>query len=442
VTVALLPDGQSGAEEYEAVLIGLVLAGYPDIPLLTRIIGSSEAAFYSPILGGAWEAIIRVHKQGLRPEPLIVKDQMVKDGVRFDPGYLHTLVHQVGTLTVETAPHYAERVRETHQLRQIMTIGTRMVQAGSGVDADPRMILNYVSGWVGDLLGAESGDVSDTWQVLEQAIVDPGTGDPDRMPTPWPGLSTIIGGTYPGQVVVIAGRPGRGKSIMLENWSTELARRDGCQTLYISMEMQAKELMQRTLAWTARVELTKIRTGQYNDIEALRLAEAATKIAETPAEIIDKGHVTVDDIRAYGWSAKQRATRAGRRLVVIAIDYAGLVVLNESRNTTRQQQIGEMTRALKRLAKELEVTIFIGVQLSRGVEGRRDSTPMLSDLREAGDFEQDADVVILIHPEQIVDQGRVLNTDAAELIVAKDRNGPLGSTFVQMHGAYTRFWES
>lgn len=435
----------TAAVEYETSLLAAVLTGYDDLPELTRLVGATDDQFASAVLGAAWEACCDVHRDGHRVEPVAVKDRMIKKGVRFDPLILITLVQTPGVVTA-SAPFYAERVRDMSRMRKIGDLGVRMVQASSRTDADPETVLGFVQAWAGDLLAEGGSDVIDVWSVLEDAIVEPGVVDPMITPTPFDSLDNLLGGMFPGQLIIIGARPGHGKSALAENISTEVARQDGLQSLYISMEMTARELVQRTLSWTARVPLTGIRTGRYTPgreaEEMERLAAATTLVAATPIEMIDRAHVTVDDIRAYAWAAKQRARRHGRRLAVVTIDYAGLVILPDIKNGTEQQAIGKMTRALKRLAKELEVTIILPVQLNRGVEGRADKRPMLSDLKSAGDYEQDADVVILLHQEQEEDQyHRLMPTGFTDLIVAKNRNGPQGTCTVQFFGEYTRFSE-
>jgi replicative DNA helicase len=210
------------------------------------------------------------------------------------------------------------------------------------------------------------------------------------------------------------------------------AAKDGHTSIVFSLEMPRNQIVTRLLSAEARVSLHKMRAGKLDDDEWARIARRMAELAEIPLFIDDSENVSMADIRA-----KCRRLKQTHNLRFVVIDYLGLMQGN-GRKENRQQEVSEISRAIKLLAKELDVTVVAVSQLNRGPEQRVDKRPMASDLRESGSLEQDADMVILLHREDAYERESP-RAGEADLIVAKHRNGPVGTITVAFQGHYSRF---
>lgn len=422
----------------EQELLGAILHGYKDIPGLGRIVSAGD--FQHPWHGWVFDACLKVHAEGLQPDPILVKDRLGSLALKLPqgPAYLATLDCQVPA----QAPHYAELVRRSSVRRQVRDAGQRLVQASEDPDVDPEALVSRASEWLSELNQRPANTRTSIWDALAEVMDVADHGETAGVSTPWPSLDELLTGLYPGQLITVGARPGAGKSIWVENLATYVARHHGRRVLYVSLEMSAKEITQRTMAHTARVELTKIRKGgqSLSIIDRDAMDRASKVITDTPVDFADSPHQTVDDIRAAAWECHQEATRQGQELGLVVIDYMQLVTPRDQR-ITRQQQVGEISRTLKRLSRELGVPVVAAAQLNRASTGRANGIPVLSDLREAGDIEQDSDVVIFLHEVFVEDGDRVMPTGEVRMIVAKNRQGPLGDRPVQKYGHYGKLAE-
>lgn len=417
----------------EQALLGAVLSGYRDVPKLSRIV--SPADFYRPGHEQIWTAMLAIHARGQHPEPLAVGAEL---GAQFQRvgGPVYLAECQEAASVAGNAVWYAERVYEMSVKRQIADMGRRFIQAQEDPDATASDLLAEVRGHLDSLTADRATGAVSSWQAFEQVIDTIEHGEPAAMPTPWPELTRLLGGLYPGQLIIIGARPSIGKSLAIENICTDVARR-GKRVLFVTLEMSAKEIMQRTTAHTARVPLSSIREGfpRLSTVEMDAITRVSSELMNLPIEYEENPHMPVERIRAAAWSVRQNARRQGQELGLVAIDYVQLVPTRDSK-ATRQQQLGEVSRALKRLAKELQVPVVTAAQVNRAAAER---PPMMSDLREAGDFEADADVVGLLHEPRVDDGGgRTIPTGDLEFIVAKSRNGPTGTITLQKFGHFAR----
>jgi replicative DNA helicase len=421
-------------EEYERALLGAVLDGFRDVPALTRIV--SEADFYQPRNGQVWRAIVAVHEKGDLPNPLTVFHHMGTAAHQLPQGAIYlTGLHAPGP--PEQAPFYAAKVRDASVRRQIADLGNRCHQIVTDYDKSPQELLESITQWAEGIETYGGREPVKVGSVLEKVIDIAQHGEADALPTPWSELNDLVGGWYPGQFITVAARPGVGKSIALENIATDAARRHRRQVLFVSLEMSATEITQRTMAHTAGVELRKLRTGTANDHEWDKINRAAKEIAATPLEFADSPNQTISMIRASALAANQEAKRSSSKLGLIVVDYLTLITPRDQK-ISRQQQVGEMTRGLKLLGRELQVPVICAAQLNRQSVSRAQSLPILSDLREAGDIEQDSDVVIFLHEDFIEVNGHLEPSDEVKVIVAKQRAGPLGTRTLRKFGHYSR----
>ncbi len=246
-------------------------------------------------------------------------------------------------------------------------------------------------------------------------------------------LDYKLSGLQKSDLILIAARPSMGKTAFVLNIANYVAVRSKITTVIFSLEMSKTDLVQRMLAMDAKIDATKLRTGGLQDKDWGELMSAARTIGDSSLIIEDASSVTVNDVRS-----KCRKYKLENNLGLIMIDY--LQLMNGSgKSDSRQQEISEISRSLKGLARELDVPVIALSQLSRAVESRPDKRPMLSDLRESGAIEQDADVVMFIYRDEYYNKEESKDPGVAEIIIGKQRKGPVGTVRLGWQGQYTRF---
>jgi replicative DNA helicase len=252
------------------------------------------------------------------------------------------------------------------------------------------------------------------------------------VPTGFADLDALTNGLHAGQMIVIAARPAIGKSTLALDFARAAAVKNGLATVLFSLEMSRNEVTMRLLSAESRVSLQTMRTGQMGDDDWARLARRMSEVVDAPLFVDDSPNMSMMEIRSKCRRLKQR-----HDLKMVIIDYLQLMS-SPRRVENRQQEVSEMSRSLKLLAKEIEVPVIAISQLNRGPEQRTDKRPLLSDLRESGSIEQDSDVVILLHREDYYEHESP-RAGEADLIVAKHRNGPTATVTVAFQGHYSRF---
>jgi replicative DNA helicase len=252
------------------------------------------------------------------------------------------------------------------------------------------------------------------------------------VPTGFTDLDTLTNGLHPGQMIIIAARPAIGKSTMALDICRSASIKHNLTSVIFSLEMSRTEITMRLLSAEAKVPLQNMRKGTMRDEDWTRVATAMSKVSEAPLFIDDSPNMSLMEIRAKCRRLKQR-----HDLKLVVVDYLQLMSSGK-RVESRQQEVSEFSRALKLLAKEIEVPVIAVAQLNRGPEQRTDKKPMMSDLRESGSLEQDADMVILLHREDAYERESP-RAGEADLIVAKHRNGPTDTVVVAFQGHYARF---
>jgi replicative DNA helicase len=252
------------------------------------------------------------------------------------------------------------------------------------------------------------------------------------VPTGFSDLDRLTNGLHPGQLIIVAGRPGLGKSTASLDIMRSCSIRHGLSSCIFSLEMSKTEIVMRLLSAEARVPLHNLRTGQMSDDDWTKLARSVGEVSEAPLFIDDSPNMTLMEIRAKARRLKQR-----HDLKLIMVDYMQLMS-SPKKTESRQQEVSELSRGLKLMAKELEVPVIAVSQLNRGPEQRTDKRPQLSDLRESGSIEQDADMVILLHRDDYYEKESP-RAGEADFIVAKHRNGPTDTITVAFQGHFSRF---
>jgi replicative DNA helicase len=341
--------------------------------------------------------------------------------------------------TAANAGYYARIVRERAVLRRLVEAGTRIVQLGYAADGgDVEDIVNTAQAEVYAVTDRKASEdylpiaeiINSTMEEIE-AAGHRGEGMVG-VPTGFIELDRLTNGLHPGQMIVVAARPAVGKSTLATDFVRSASIKHGLTSVVFSLEMSRNELTMRMLSAEAQVPLQNMRKGMMRDEDWQKLAATMGRLSQAPLFIDDSPNMSLMEIRAKCRRLKQR-----HDLKLVVVDYLQLMSSGK-RVESRQQEVSEFSRALKLLAKELEVPVVAISQLNRGAEQRTDKKPMLSDLRESGAIEQDADVVILLHREDAYERESP-RAGEADLIVAKHRNGPTDTIVVTSQLHYSRF---
>jgi replicative DNA helicase len=397
------------------------------------------ADHYRPAHQVVHEAILELYGRGEPADPVTVSDLLAKRGelARVGGGaYLHTLIASVPTAA--NAGYYARIVRERAILRRLVEVGTRIVQLGYAGDGDADELVDRAQA---EIYGVTERRVAEDFLPLSEIM--PGALDEIEaigtrggvmtgVPTGFADLDTLTNGLHPGQMVVIAARPAIGKSTLALDLARAAAIKHRLATVMFSLEMSRNEITMRLLSAEARVPLQAMRTGQLGEDDWTRLARRMSEVVDAPLFIDDSPNMSMMEIRAKCRRLKQR-----HDLRMVIVDYLQLMT-SPRRVENRQQEVSEMSRSLKLLAKEVDVPVVAISQLNRGPEQRNDKRPLLSDLRESGSIEQDSDVVILLHREDAYERESP-RAGEADMIIAKHRNGPTTTVTVAFQGHYSRF---
>ncbi|MEY9859975.1 replicative DNA helicase [Catenulispora sp. GAS73] len=400
--------------------------------------------FYKPAHEAVFGAILELYGRGEPADPVTVAALLTKKGDINRIGgapYLHTLINSVPTAA--NAGYYAEIVKERAVLRRLVEAGTRIVQMGYSTDgSDVEQIVDAAQQEMYNVTDARtSEDFVPLADAMEGALdeiesISNRSGQMTGVPTGFHDLDALTNGLHPGQMVIIAARPAIGKSTLGLDLARSCSIKNGLSCVIFSLEMGRNEIIMRLLSAEARVALHHMRSGTMTDEDWARLARRMGPVSEAPLFIDDSPNMSMMEIRAKARRLKQR-----HDLQLVIIDYMQLMQhssSNSKRPDNRQQEVSEISRSLKLLAKELEVPVIAISQLNRGPEQRTDKRPMMSDLRESGSLEQDADVIILLHREDAYERESP-RAGEADLIVAKHRNGPTANITVAFQGHYSRF---
>ncbi|MGI6629665.1 MAG: replicative DNA helicase [Bacillota bacterium] len=338
--------------------------------------------------------------------------------------------------TAANAVYYAKIVAEKALLRSLISISTKIAQHGYEQNMEPWELIDEAEKMIFSVTQRKARDgftlikdvVVDTFEQIGQIKAQDGvTG----LPT-FKNLDYYLSGLQKSDLIIVAARPAMGKTSFCLNIAQNLGVKHGKTVAIFSLEMSKEQLVQRMLCAEARVDQSKVRTGYVNEDEWRRLSMALAPLAEAKIYLDDTPGITVMEMRA-----KARRLKAEKGLDLIVIDYIQLMQ-GTRRSENRQQEISEISRSLKALARELEVPVLALSQLSRAVEQSTDKRPNLSHLRESGALEQDADVVIFIHRPEYYDPDTE-QKGIAEIIVAKHRNGPVGKAELAFLKEYTKF---
>ncbi len=393
-----------------------------------------------------FEALLGLFDRGNEIDVLTVTEELKSLGKLDDAGgeeaiqELVTAVPAVGNLR-----RYAEIVRETAHLRRLLDTSYRIQSSVYTRDGDPQQIVDEAERSILEIRMGDGGqDFRAVGDVLHQELQrwdelakrgESITG----VPSGFADLDQITGGFQPGNLIIIAARPSMGKSALVTNIAENVAlnKKNPRAVALFSLEMSEGELAQRFIASQAAIKGDDLRKGRVRDEKWQRVLKVAGEYERSKLYVDDSSDIGLLDIRAKARRLHQALHDEGG-LGLVIIDYLQLMRA-DTRYDSRVQQVGEMSRGLKILARELKVPVIALSQLSRGVESRTDKRPMLSDLRESGQIEQDADLVMFIYRDEYYNHEASEDPGVSEILIAKHRNGALGNVKLTFQHEYPRF---
>ena len=401
-------------------------------------------AFYSPANRIIYEKLVEIFNTA-PPVAIEVLAEELKTAGQLDEigGYPYLMQVSGRIPTTAQSSYFLERVRELHLLRQLIRVSTSAVeqcydyQGGleEFIDKVEQDIFAVTQDRVSDVAQQMKGPTKEAMEVIMKMMMK--KGELNGVSSGFKDLDAMTYGFQKAEMIVLAARPSMGKTSLALNMAEAASmpkRGEGVCTLVFSLEMSASQLALRMLCSRARVNMKLLRDGLLtkNGEEQKKLLEAADDFSKSKIFIDDSTHLTIMELRA-----KARRLAARNPLGFIIVDYLQLLSPTDPK-TPREQQVAEISRGLKALAKELAVPVLVLSQLNRAAE-KENRTPKLSDLRESGSIEQDADVVLMLARPRDADEKFQVAADSAELIIAKQRNGPVGELKLTFLRDITRF---
>lgn len=399
----------------------------------------NEDDFYKEAHRRVFSSLVELYDQRKAIDLITLVEKLKNDNVLEQVGgasYLTALTNVVPTAA--NVAHYSRIVKEKSILRLLINSATRIVTESYATEESVDQVLDRAEKMIFDISdrrieGASSSIkdiVKDSIETIDRLYQNKAhvTG----IPSGFTDFDIKTAGLQPSDLIIVAGRPSMGKSAFAINIVEHCGIFEKIPTVFFSLEMSKEQLVQRLLCSHARIDAHKVRTGYLSASDWPSLTTAAGKLSEAPIFIDDMPGCSVLELRA-----KARRLKAHHNIALIVVDYLQLM-RGSSKIENRQQEISEISRSLKALARELSVPIIAISQLSRAVENRTDHRPQLSDLRESGAIEQDADVVVLLMREEYYNPTDE-NRGVAEAIIAKQRNGPVGTVKLAFIKEFTRF---
>ncbi len=431
-----LPPQATEAER--AVLGGILL----DPEAATRAIEVVlPEAFYHPAHARIYRAMIALFSKHEPIDVMTLSEEMRKSGDLESAGGISFLAELVDSVpSAANIEHYAKIVLDKYILRQLIGASTNISRecyraehdAGTILDEAEQKIFRVSESRVSQGFAHIKDILKERFEEIQR--VHESRESVTGLSTGFIDLDKYTAGFHPGDLVIVAGRPSMGKTSFALNIAQHVALDSKRPVAIFSLEMSKELLVQRLLCSEAQVDAQKVRRGFTSAKDIERLTNAAGLLGEAPVFIDDTPAITTLDIRA-----RARRLKVERDISMIVIDYLQLARTSD-RAENRQQEISSISRSMKALAKELKVPVVALSQLSRAVEARGgDKRPMLSDLRESGAIEQDADLVLFLYRPEFYDPGDPEKEGKAELIIGKQRNGPTGTVQLIFEKQYTRF---
>jgi replicative DNA helicase len=425
--------------EAEQSVLGAVLIDSDAIVKASAKISSDD--FYRANHQKIFAAMLQLNASG-EPVDVITVSQLLKQREQLEDiggiGYLTDLANFVPTAA--NVEYYANIVEKSSVMRRLIRTATQIVSKGFAANEDVSEVLDEAERKILEVSQRRS---SGAFVPIKDALIEvfhridylsKQKGAITGIPSGFQDLDRMTSGFQKSDLIIVAARPSVGKTAFALNIAQNVGVRAGQSVAIFSLEMSASQLVQRIICAEGNIDASKIRSGRLETEEEWdKLTMAIATLSEADIYIDDSATITVADIRA-----KCRRLKVERGLGLIVIDYLQLIQGRGKAGENRQQEVSEISRTLKAIARELEVPVIALSQLSRSVEQRQDKRPMMSDLRESGSIEQDADIVAFLYRDDYYDQESE-KKNTIEIIIAKQRNGPVGTVELGFQKQYNKF---
>jgi len=400
--------------------------------------------FYRPEHAAIYAAMLSLFERRTPIDLVTVRDELQSRKqleMAGGPAKLSSLVS--GVATSSNIQHYAVIIRQKALLRRLISVSGEICnlafqeerQAEEVMDQAEQTLFNVTQRYLKQNFHSIREVLDDSFERLGMLVKQ--DGSLRGVPTGFKALDRLMGGLQRSDLIIIAARPSMGKTTFALNIGEYVAVEGERVVGLFSLEMSKEQLVDKLIASVGRVDSWKLRNGQLTDDEMSNLINAQAELAEAKLYIDDMASATVTEIRA-----KARRLQAEHGLDLIVIDYLQLIQGSSRANSdNRVQEVSEISRGLKALAKELNCPVIALSQLSRAVEARNDKRPLLSDLRESGSIEQDADVVMFLYRDDYYNKNREEHDHLVEVMVSKHRNGPTGEVKLSAQFQYSRFYD-
>ena len=428
-------------KEAEQAVLGAMMTEKSVIPQVIALLGHTSDAFFTTDHQLIYTAILAVYDRVSNADPLLVADELKRTNQinrAGGAGYLYEL--QAPIVETESTEFYADILHEKATRRQLIQAGSQIRELAQDETVELTEVLNQSQEAVFELGQNESERGFHPIRPLITTSIDAIEKlyhKAERflgIPTGFMDFDHWTSGLQPGNFIIIAARPGMGKTTLVLNMAQNIALEQERPVAIFSLEMPAQDIVMRMLASEAHIDFGRLRTGNFSEDYWRPLTEGASRLAEATILINDNRGLTVQGLRAEG----RRLKGEYNDLALIIVDYLQLL-RGTGRYNAREQEISEISRSLKVLAWELNVPIIACSQLSREVERRPDKQPQLSDLRESGAIEQDADLVAFLYREDYYEEEDVGDRVEANLMIKKQRNGPTGTVILYFSKKQMRF---
>ena len=426
--------------ESEQAVLGAMMLDSALIPRVIAILGHTSEGFFTADHRLIYTAILSGYERHNRVDPLLVSDELErKNDLNRAGGDLYLYDLQARIVETESTELYAQIVRDKSTRRQLVQAGEQISNLARDQEQELREVLDRsqeeifrlshtddAQGFVpvGSIVKKAMAEIESVFSKEDQLV---------GIPTGFTDFDLMTSGLQRGDLIIIAARPSMGKSTLVLNMAQNIAIDHELPVALFSLEMPSQQVVVRMLAAEAGIDFSHLRTGKLTDEDWAGLTQAVSRLMSVPIFINDTRGISVQTVRAES----RRLKGEHENLALIIVDYLQLLS-GSGRYTGREQEVSDISRSLKALAGELDTPIIAVSQLSREVERRPDKRPQLSDLRDSGTIEQDADLVAFLYREDYYDEGAD-DQGTADLIIKKQRNGPIGTIRLDFYKTQMRF---
>ena len=425
--------------EAEQAVLGAMMIDKEAISKATEILREND--FYRQDHRAVYQVIVDLFSKNQAVDMVTVTEALKREGKLEDVGGIQFITYLANAVpTAANITYHAKIVEEKSLLRQLISVSTQIAGSGYEGSEDVNTLLDNAERMI---LGVSERKISRDFAPIKEVVMSAvdridelynKKGGITGIATGFIDFDRLTSGLQASDLILIAARPSMGKTALVLNMAQNIAIREKKSVAFFSLEMSKEQLVQRMLCAEASIDSSRLRIGELEDNDWEKLIWAADSLSRAEIFIDDTPGITVMEMRA-----KARRLKVEHNLQLIVIDYLQLMQGSGKKSgENRQQELSDISRSLKALARELNVPVIALSQLSRSVESRQVKRPMLSDLRESGALEQDADLVAFLYREDYYDK-ETENKNITELIIAKHRNGPVDTVKLFFHKQYTRF---